>query len=311
MCILLRFSRCFSDVEALKSLVLQLQKRERELIWIKQEAENEFGRKRAQFKELYLSREAELDVQRSRADKAEGAFSDCQHKLQEAWNECETLRTTAALLESTQKEEMERIRSHFQEELASLQHIMKGTIPGISMGSLSLIQSTSTWVSARNWWRARLSWSLSSLSVAGSTSCSNLKYITLSSLSVHFSDWVTKLDSWLLKPKDRGSNAGFFEGVKELSQYLESERSARTDLEMYVAVLNTQKGVLQEDAEKLRNELHNVCRLIEQEKTAHRELKKTWQMANDQFLESQTLQNKEYIRVWNILTPEQKQTIEE
>lgn len=31
--------------------------------------------------------------------------------------------------------------------------------------------------------------------------------------------------------------------VKELSQYLEAERSSRTDLEMYVAVLNTQKGL--------------------------------------------------------------------
>lgn len=44
--------------------------------------------------------------------------------------------------------------------------------------------------------------------------------------------------------------------VKELNHYLEAEKSCRTDLEMYVAVLNTQKSVLQEDAEKLRKELH-------------------------------------------------------
>lgn len=47
------------------------------------------------------------------------------------------------------------------------------------------------------------------------------------------------------------------EKVKETQKYLDAERSARTDLEMYVAVLNTQKGVLQEDADKLRRELHN------------------------------------------------------
>lgn len=47
----------------------------------------------------------------------------------------------------------------------------------------------------------------------------------------------------------------FFQ-VKELNHYLEAEKSCRTDLEMYVAVLNTQKSVLQEDAEKLRKELH-------------------------------------------------------
>lgn len=44
--------------------------------------------------------------------------------------------------------------------------------------------------------------------------------------------------------------------MKELNHYLEAEKSCRTDLEMYVAVLNTQKSVLQEDAEKLRKELH-------------------------------------------------------
>ena len=44
--------------------------------------------------------------------------------------------------------------------------------------------------------------------------------------------------------------------MKELNHVLEAEKSCRTDLEMYVAVLNTQKSVLQEDAEKLRKELH-------------------------------------------------------
>lgn len=50
--------------------------------------------------------------------------------------------------------------------------------------------------------------------------------------------------------------------VKELNHYLEAEKSCRTDLEMYVAVLNTQKSVLQEDAEKLRKELHEGTYII-------------------------------------------------
>ena len=41
------------------------------------------------------------------------------------------------------------------------------------------------------------------------------------------------------------------EKVKELNQHLETEKSSRTDLEMYVAVLNTQKTVLQEDNDKM------------------------------------------------------------
>ena len=45
--------------------------------------------------------------------------------------------------------------------------------------------------------------------------------------------------------------------MQEMKKVVESERSACTDLEMYVAVLNTQKGVLQEDTDKLKRELHN------------------------------------------------------
>ncbi len=50
--------------------------------------------------------------------------------------------------------------------------------------------------------------------------------------------------------------------VKELNASLETEKASRTDLEMYVAVLNTQKNVLTEDADKLRTQLQEgacVC----------------------------------------------------
>ena len=43
--------------------------------------------------------------------------------------------------------------------------------------------------------------------------------------------------------------------MKELNESLRTEKSSRTDLEMYVAVLNTQKTVLQEETDKLRSEL--------------------------------------------------------
>ncbi len=43
--------------------------------------------------------------------------------------------------------------------------------------------------------------------------------------------------------------------VKELNHHLETEKASRTDLEMYVAVLNTQKTVLTEDADKLRQQM--------------------------------------------------------
>lgn len=40
-----------------------------------------------------------------------------------------------------------------------------------------------------------------------------------------------------------------------LSQGLQAEKASRSDLEMYVAVLNTQKAVMQEDKDKMKLEL--------------------------------------------------------
>eukprot|EP00058_Branchiostoma_floridae_P006401 XP_002591889.1 hypothetical protein BRAFLDRAFT_89406 [Branchiostoma floridae] len=99
--------------------------------------------------------------------------------------------------------------------------------------------------------------------------------------------------------------------VRELNHYLEVEKSSRTDLEMYVAVLNTQKTVLQEDADKLRSELHDVCRLLEEEKRKHAELKKTWELANDQFLESQRLMLADLKRMSGVLSEEQQRQVQE
>jgi len=97
--------------------------------------------------------------------------------------------------------------------------------------------------------------------------------------------------------------------LQEVQGYLDAERSSRTDLEMFVAVLNTQKGVLQEDADKLRQELHNVCRLLEQEKSEHRELKETWKKANEQFIEQQTTLCWEIEKMREMLSPAQNERL--
>ncbi|XP_070204148.1 rab GTPase-binding effector protein 1-like isoform X2 [Littorina saxatilis] len=101
------------------------------------------------------------------------------------------------------------------------------------------------------------------------------------------------------------------EKVEKLLKIVKSEKAARIDLEMYVAVLTTQKNVLQEDTDKVRKELHEVCRLLEDEKQSHEMLKQTWQMANDQFLESQRLMMMDLRRMESVLTAEQQRQIGE
>lgn len=55
--------------------------------------------------------------------------------------------------------------------------------------------------------------------------------------------------------------------------------------------------------------MFSVCRLLEQEKKEHGELKCTWQMANDQFLESQRLMMMDMRRMESVLSTEQQRQI--
>ena len=43
----------------------------------------------------------------------------------------------------------------------------------------------------------------------------------------------------------------------------------------------------------------------------HRELKQTWQMANEQFVENLRSQGESFQRVWNVLTAEQRKVLEQ
>nr|XP_034337125.1 rab GTPase-binding effector protein 1 isoform X6 [Crassostrea gigas] len=99
------------------------------------------------------------------------------------------------------------------------------------------------------------------------------------------------------------------ERINELMKYLKAEKASRKDLEMYVAVLSTQKNVYEEEADKLKKDLDDVCKILEEEKKSHEDLRQTWQMANDQFLESQRLMMMDLRRMESVLTVEQQRQI--
>lgn len=101
------------------------------------------------------------------------------------------------------------------------------------------------------------------------------------------------------------------ERINELMKYLKAEKASRKDLEMYVAVLSTQKNVYEEEADKLKKDLDDVCKILEEEKKSHEDLRQTWQMANDQFLESQRLMMMDLRRMESVLTVEQQRQIGE
>ncbi|GIX99388.1 rab GTPase-binding effector protein 1 [Caerostris extrusa] len=66
---------------------------------------------------------------------------------------------------------------------------------------------------------------------------------------------------------------------------------------------------MRENMDKIKLELQEVCKLLEKEKKEHVQLKRTWQIVNDQFLETQQLQVMDMRRMQSVLTSEQQRQI--
>lgn len=126
-----------------------------------------------------------------------------------------------------------------------------------------------------------------------------------------FTGLVHGLGSGTLSDAVRGSSPAEIlshldDKLTSLCKGLQAEKASRSDLEMYVAVLNTQKTVMQEDMDQLRKQFQEVCNLLEREKREHGCLKRTWQMANDRFLEAQQAHVRDLARLQAVLTADQQ-----
>ncbi|XP_035481467.1 rab GTPase-binding effector protein 1 isoform X4 [Scophthalmus maximus] len=316
-------------VEVLEQRVAALEQERAEFIKLKQQLEAEFNQKRAKFKELYLSKEEELKRQTAALEGAQAELSSFQTQLTEARAEMETIKAVATVSENTKQEAIDQVRSQWQEEVASLQAIMKETVYEYEVQFHQRSeQERAQWNQYREAMeremgdlRRRLTEGQEEENLEDEMKKAQEDAEKLRSVVMPMEQEITALKARLTTAEDRvkeleASKLHHFlkDGqwkVKELNHVLEAEKSCRTDLEMYVAVLNTQKSVLQEDAEKLRKELHEVCHKLELERQQHNQLKHTWQRANDQFLESQRLLMRDMQRIESVLSSEQLRQVEE
>uniref|UniRef100_A0A2K5JRJ8 Rab GTPase-binding effector protein 1 n=1 Tax=Colobus angolensis palliatus TaxID=336983 RepID=A0A2K5JRJ8_COLAP len=263
---------------SLQQRVAELEKINAEFLRAQQQLEQEFNQKRAKFKELYLAKEEDLKRQNAVLQAAQDDLGHLRTQLWEAQAEMENIKAIATVSENTKQEAIDEVKRQWREEVASLQAVMKETVRDYEhQFHLRLEQERAQWAQYRE------------------------------SAEREIADLRRRLS----EGQEEENLENEMKKVKELNHYLEAEKSCRTDLEMYVAVLNTQKSVLQEDAEKLRKELHEVCHLLEQERQQHNQLKHTWQKANDQFLESQRLLMRDMQRMEIVLTSEQLRQVEE
>uniref|UniRef100_A0A8C7L0K8 Rabaptin, RAB GTPase binding effector protein 1 n=1 Tax=Oncorhynchus kisutch TaxID=8019 RepID=A0A8C7L0K8_ONCKI len=303
----------------LQQRVAALEQERAEFVKRKQQLESEFNQKRAKFKELYLSKEEELKCQAASLEGAQSELSRVQAQLEQAQADMENIKAVATVSESTKQEAIDQVKGQWQEEVASLQAIMKDTVREYEVQfHQRLEQERAQWNQYREVVEREMGELRHRLSEGGQEE-ENLENDMkkaqedaekLRSVVMPMEQEIAALKVKLTVAEDRVKELEASK-VKELNHVLEAEKSCRTDLEMYVAVLNTQKSVLQEDAEKLRKELHEVCHLLELERQQHNQLKHTWQRANDQFLESQRLLMRDMQRIENVLSSEQLRQVEE
>ncbi|XP_061868300.1 rab GTPase-binding effector protein 1 isoform X4 [Colius striatus] len=303
---------------ALLQRVAELEKVNAEFLRTKQQLEQEFNQKRAKFKELYLAKEEDLKRQNAVLQAAQDDLGQLRTQLMEAHAEMENIKAIATVSENTKQEAIDEVKRQWQEEVASLQAIMKETVRDYELQyHHRLEQERAQWNQYREnvereiaELRRRLSEGQEEENLENEMKKAQEDAEKLRSVVMPMEKEIAALKEKLTGAEEKIKELEASK-VKELNHYLEAEKSCRTDLEMYVAVLNTQKSVLQEDAEKLRKELHEVCHLLDQERQQHNQLKHTWQKANDQFLESQRLLMRDMQRMEIVLTSEQLRQVEE
>ncbi|CAL1572844.1 unnamed protein product [Knipowitschia caucasica] len=105
-----------------------------EMLRLKQQLEAEFNQKRAKFKDLYMNKEEELKRQTLALEASQLELSSLQAQLEQARAEMETIKAVATVSENTKQEAIDQVRSQWQEEVASLQAIMKGTDTSLQPG---------------------------------------------------------------------------------------------------------------------------------------------------------------------------------
>ncbi|XP_060941758.1 rab GTPase-binding effector protein 1 [Limanda limanda] len=304
--------------EVLQQRVAALEQERDEFIKFKQQLEAEFNQKRAKFKDIFIMKEEEWKRQTAALEGAHAELSSVQIQLVQAQSEIENIQAVATVSENTKQEAIDQVRSQWQEEVASLQAIMKETVCEYEVQfHQRLDQERAQWNQYREAMEREMADLRRRLTVGQEEENLEEEMKKAQEDAEKLRSVVMPMEKEIGALKARLTTAGErvkeleASKVKELNHVLEAEKSCRTDLEMYVAVLNTQKSVLQEDAEKLRKELHEVCHKLELERQQHNQLKHTWQRANDQFLESQRLLMRDMQRIENVLSSEQLRQVEE
>jgi hypothetical protein len=112
-----------------------------QLLREKREMETEYGRQMSRAKEFILSLEGELKREKQMRLKHEEENRKLREKLDCLRTEAEGVRTAAALQQAASQEETATVRRQFEEEIASLRHIMEVAASDSKRDAMAQLQS--------------------------------------------------------------------------------------------------------------------------------------------------------------------------
>nr|XP_027232218.1 rab GTPase-binding effector protein 1-like [Penaeus vannamei] len=113
-------------VEVLQAKVSELMERERKLLEEHTRQEADFGLRRAKLKELYLQKEEELRLQSDHTRAVEVELEVLRAQVRELQEELEEARSAVTIAQCTAENDIAVEQRKCQEEIATVQQLMKG-----------------------------------------------------------------------------------------------------------------------------------------------------------------------------------------
>ncbi|XP_042226187.1 rab GTPase-binding effector protein 1-like isoform X2 [Homarus americanus] len=324
-------------VEELQARLKELEDRERKLREEHARVEEDFGHRRAKLKELYLQKEEELRLQSEQNSAVATEVEVLRAQVRQLQADLEEAHSAVTIAQCTAENDIAVEQRKCQEEIATVQQLMKeevasavGQTGGRYEGEIKRLKKLTERLDAEKQHYRRLyerqleaqedADLLRSLVEPLEEEIQALKEKIRAQdaqLRAHEAQQAAALHTAdVVAPLLQGMDAAqvvkqLDEKLKGVSSTLEAEKSSRADLELYTAILNTQKTALTDDVDRLRTQLTELRMLYETERRQHRDLKHTWQRANDQFLEAQRLHLADMRRMQSFLTHDQQRRLEE
>ncbi|GAV00724.1 hypothetical protein RvY_11530 [Ramazzottius varieornatus] len=101
----------------------------------RQERDEEFGRHRAMFKDMFMQKEGQIKQAQDELASRERDYQRLQEDFSAVQQELAELKSVAMIAESANKDEIDAVKERYTQEIASMEHAMRSTIEEAEQGA--------------------------------------------------------------------------------------------------------------------------------------------------------------------------------